>query len=152
MKILVAIDSSIHSSDVLAAVNKCRWDDHTSIRLVTAVTPAASWEETEQFVHQCSVILTDRVQKLKSALPQCVVQGEVLEGPPGKMILETATNWGANLIVIGSHGDTGPRPTKAGSVASEVVNFAPCSVHIVKVGSAKSQDKFATASQAKKSR
>ncbi len=145
LKILVAIDSSIFSADVLAAVSKCRWDADTSIRIFSVVEPAASWEETEQFIHQCSVILNDRVQQLKQTLPQCDVQGEVLEGKPGKTIVETAQAWGANLIIIGSHGDTGPRQSIAGSVASEVVNSAPCSVQVVKVRSKKQQQDSKTA-------
>lgn len=150
LKILVAIDSSIFSADVLSAVAKCRWDAGTLIRLFSVVEPAASWEETEQFIHQCNVILNDRVQQLKDALPQCDVQGEVVEGKPGKSILETAQTWEANLIIIGSHGDTGPRSSVAGSVASEVVNAAPCSVQVIKVRSKKQpNEKHAVASHSK---
>ncbi len=147
LKVLVAIDSSLFSSEVLSAVASCSWDEQTAIRLVTAVQPASSWEETEQFMHQCSLILEDRVHQLKGELPQCEIIGEVLEGSPGKMIVETADIWGADLIIIGSHGDTGPRSTKTGSVASEVVNTAPCSVQVVKVRSGRrSQERRATLS------
>lgn len=148
MKILVAVDSSMFSSEVLSSVANCNWDADTSIRLITAVEPAASWEDTEQFVNQCSLIITDRVLQLKDALPHCNIHGEVIEGAPGKAILDTATLWNADLIIIGSHGDTGPRSEKTGSIASEVVNSAPCTVQVVKVHSG-SQNLVATKSGAK---
>jgi nucleotide-binding universal stress UspA family protein len=37
------------------------------------------------------------------------------------------------MIVLGSHGDTGYRRDRVGSVAAAVVNQAPCTVELIKV-------------------
>ena len=47
-------------------------------------------------------------------------------------IVEAATVWPADLIVIGSHGRTGLDRFLLGSVAESVMRHAPCSVEIVK--------------------
>lgn len=56
---------------------------------------------------------------------------KVLKGPPEKEIVELAENWGADLIVVGSHG-RGFFGRMLGSVSDAVVNHAPCSVLIVR--------------------
>jgi nucleotide-binding universal stress UspA family protein len=69
-------------------------------------------------------------KKLKRNQITCVV----LEGNASSMIIQEARDCGADLIVIGSHGETGVRKTQVGSVTAAVVNSAPCSVDVVKVG------------------
>lgn len=135
LRVLVAIDSSVYSQEVLGAVSSCRWDAQTALHVITVIEPAVSWEVTEQYIHQNRVVLEDRVNQLKEALPKCDVTWEVLDGPAGETIVEAAREFNADLLIIGSHGDTGPRASKAGSVASSIVDNAPCSVQVVKVRS-----------------
>jgi nucleotide-binding universal stress UspA family protein len=61
--------------------------------------------------------------------PQIAI--EVLSGPPGKVIVETAEAWGADLIVVGSHG-RGFWGRMIGSTSDAVVHHAPCSVIVVR--------------------
>ena len=52
--------------------------------------------------------------------------------PARETIVDTATEEGADLIVIGTHGRTGLTRLVIGSVAERVVRIAPCPVLIVK--------------------
>jgi nucleotide-binding universal stress UspA family protein len=60
------------------------------------------------------------------------VETVLREGTPEIEIVEEAKQWGADLIVIGSHGHTGFKRLVLGSVAHSVVAHAPCSVEVVR--------------------
>jgi nucleotide-binding universal stress UspA family protein len=47
-------------------------------------------------------------------------------------IIDAAAEWGADLIVVGSHGQRGIRGFLLGSVAESVARHAKCSVEIVR--------------------
>ena len=76
--------------------------------------------------------LVDRVaQALRSAglkTETAVANGEVRE-----TIVDRAVQWGADLIVLGSHGRRGASRFLLGSVAESVARHAPCSVKIVRL-------------------
>jgi nucleotide-binding universal stress UspA family protein len=55
------------------------------------------------------------------------------EGDVRETILDTAQEWKADLIVIGSRGRSGVQRLLLGSVAEPVARHAPCSVEIVRV-------------------
>jgi nucleotide-binding universal stress UspA family protein len=55
------------------------------------------------------------------------------EGDVRETILDTAQEWKADLIVMGSHSHRGARRFLLGSVAESVVRHAPCSVEVVRV-------------------
>lgn len=50
-------------------------------------------------------------------------------------IIDYADNWGADLIVVGSRGQSGITRFLMGSVALAVVRHAPCSVEVTMPGS-----------------
>jgi len=56
-----------------------------------------------------------------------VVEAEIRSG-----ILDAAAEWGADLIVLGSHGEKGLRKFLLGSVSDSVARHATCSVFIVR--------------------
>jgi nucleotide-binding universal stress UspA family protein len=64
--------------------------------------------------------------------PAVRVERVVREGPSTQVILEAAKEFGADLIVIGTHGRTGFRRLLLGSVTEEVLRKAPCPVLTVK--------------------
>lgn len=53
-------------------------------------------------------------------------------GEPRSTILDTAKQWGADLIVVGSHGRRGLDRFLLGSVSEAVAIHAPCSVQVVR--------------------
>ena len=60
------------------------------------------------------------------------IDGEVREGVPAAQIVEEAREWGADLIVMGTHGHTGLEHVLLGSVAERTVRQAPCPVLTVR--------------------
>ena len=60
------------------------------------------------------------------------VQMKVGFGDPGHVITDTASEVGADLIVIPSHGRTGVKRLLLGSVAERVVRLAHCPVLVLR--------------------
>lgn len=60
------------------------------------------------------------------------VEQHVREGYPATIIVEEATELGADLVVIGTHGHTGLKHLLLGSIAERVVQKAPCPVLTVR--------------------
>jgi nucleotide-binding universal stress UspA family protein len=61
------------------------------------------------------------------------VAGDIIEGHPKQVLLDEAEKWGADLIVVGSHGRRGLDRFLLGSVSQAVALHARCSVEIVRV-------------------
>ena len=57
---------------------------------------------------------------------------EIVSGDPAEEIIRLANIYHADLIAIGSRGLTGVKRILQGSVSSQVVEDAPCSVLVVK--------------------
>jgi nucleotide-binding universal stress UspA family protein len=66
------------------------------------------------------------------AVEERPVEYDVRVGAPAMEIIAAATQWNADLIVLGSHGRTGLRRIALGSVARSVVMHAPCSVLVIR--------------------
>ena len=58
------------------------------------------------------------------------------EGDPKSRIIDLATEWRADLIVLGSHGRKGLKRFLIGSVSEGIARHANCSVEIVRIPSA----------------
>lgn len=139
MKILVGVDSSKYSGDIARAIVTQRRADNTEVLVLHILQPVgpappqmhqgyAPELEAERDVAKALVnrVATD----LRSAgfkVETLVGVGDVREG-----IIDTATDWHADLIVVGSHGLRGIQRFLLGSVSEFVVRHAPCSVEIVR--------------------
>ncbi|MET0389197.1 MAG: universal stress protein [Polyangiales bacterium] len=82
-------------------------------------------------------LLLELRKQLEVRLEQCKVEAqqagvqvrtELLEGAPYRVVLDWAKEWGANLIVIGTHGHTGLAHALLGSVTERVVRMSECPV------------------------
>ncbi|HSK72080.1 MAG TPA: universal stress protein, partial [Pyrinomonadaceae bacterium] len=60
------------------------------------------------------------------------IKTDVIMGSPARAIVEEAQDWGADLIVVGSHGYGFWGRTFLGSVSDSVTRHAPCSVLVVR--------------------
>jgi universal stress protein A len=62
------------------------------------------------------------------------LQGESLlvEGTPTQKIVETASEQGVDLIIMGTHGRTGLAHVFLGSVAEHVIRQVPCPVLVIR--------------------
>lgn len=145
MKVLIATDGSVHSEKAIDEYLRTVFTADDVIKIVSAVEPAThiigapfgvvdNYYET--FVAEARRIAEEHIQEAKKKLSSVVVDGnisaEILIGTPGKSIVEDASAWGADLIVMGSHGRGFWERVYLGSVSNAVVHHAPCSVLIVR--------------------
>jgi nucleotide-binding universal stress UspA family protein len=77
---------------------------------------------------------TSLVQNIarRLASPDVKTFAKVIENYPATGIIDYAKEWGADLIIVGSHGHAGLGKFLLGSVARVVAHNAPCSVEIVR--------------------
>ena len=147
MKILLPIDGSQHSEAAVAEVAGRTWPSGTEIRLLTVMHSAVPLVPDPAFVlaathveqlHEqrahAGPLLQVAADRIRQSLPTVSVTMKTLEGLPQDVIIEDATDWGADLIVLGSHGRSPRRQGLLGSVASSVAADAPCAVEIVRLG------------------
>lgn len=147
MKVLIATDGSDFS---LEAIKKsCRLintNDNLAIKILSvyevgapiAVEPFVISAEylTEMNValkNQAEVQVADAVKVIKELLPTVEnVTTKVEMGIPEQIIIETAQEWGADLIVVGSHGRGFWGRAMIGSTSDSVIHNAVCPVLVVR--------------------
>ncbi|HEY6331288.1 MAG TPA: universal stress protein, partial [Blastocatellia bacterium] len=69
------------------------------------------------------------------------VTAVTVKGFPKEVLVDEADQWGADLIVVGSHGYRGITRFLLGSVSQAVASHAHCSVEIVRCRQPESGDK-----------
>ena len=146
MKIVLAIDGSKFSEAAAQAVITQGQPDSTEIQVLHIVEPPsllvaremggydraldAVWEaETKQ----AQALVTKVADVLRSK--GLKVTTTVEQGDPPSKIIEAASKWHADLIVVGSHGRKGLEHFLLGSVSDAVARHAGCSVQIVRIPS-----------------
>jgi nucleotide-binding universal stress UspA family protein len=147
MKILLAIDGSPCSGTAVAEVAKRPWLEDSQLRVVSVVEPPGAltaepymgvggyFEEVERLKRQqAEAILAEASEVLRAGVgtAQMGMSIEVLTGSPKRTIVEEAEAWGADLIVVGSHGYHTWERMLLGSVSQSVAAHALCSVEIVR--------------------
>ena len=153
MRILITTDGSDFSK---AAVEKCCEmvvkPDDTAIKIVSVYEipvpmdafPAptefsekleqSAQKQAEEFAEQSAAIIRGRFPDSKIDLTT-----QVSMGTPEQILLETAKDWKADLIVVGSHGRGFWGRMLLGSVTDALVHHAPCSVLVVRTPDAETR-------------
>jgi nucleotide-binding universal stress UspA family protein len=136
MKILIGVDESVFSQFAVETIARRTWEKGTLVRLVSAVEPRFNdytganepnvYESARQAVDQA-------VDILQSSQNHFEITTEIVEGSPKHVILDEAERWGADLIVVGSHGRRGLQRFLLGSVSQAVALHAKSSVEIVRM-------------------
>lgn len=146
MKILVAVDGSPCSDAAVEEVARRPWPQGSSFLVLTAVEPVTpptpeAWALPMTFVEEMDSALRDQarstlnraIQTLKPKLDKTnSLDGRIVPGSPRTVILEEAEEWGADLIIVGSHGYRAWERFLLGSVSQSVVSHAKCSVEVVR--------------------
>ncbi len=142
MKILIATDGSICSDAAVKSVAEREWPkgselrvvsilEHSSLESITAGEYAFKLDEIREEVRQMiKQIASSAADTLSN--PNCKASYIVREGLVAQEILEEAKQWGADLIVVGTHGRKGLSKFLLGSVAQKIAIHANCSVEIVR--------------------
>jgi nucleotide-binding universal stress UspA family protein len=155
MRILLAVDGSPCSDAAVEEVARRPWPDGTEVRVLSAYEPAAilamaeAWAPPEGYYEQMERADRERAgaaaekaaARLRSACADRLsVSAETVRGLPKEAIVAEAERWGADLIVVGSHGYRGWKRLWLGSVSHAVATHAPCSVEIVRSRSGASNE------------
>jgi len=150
MKLLLAIDDSkFAEAAIQAVISQVRQDD-TQVFVVHAVDwlgfmptpfpavggePMFSARQLESIIqsetHKAHELVENAAARLRSA--RFEASTSVREGDPKMVILDCAAEWGADLIVVGSHGRKGVTRFLLGSVSEAVARNAQCSVQIARL-------------------
>jgi general stress protein 26/nucleotide-binding universal stress UspA family protein len=151
MKILLSVDDSRYSSEAVREVIERTWPPDTIVRVLSAVEdippPTADlWYDATGNLERANQELEERFEQLSARVAESLADAGlkaepvVRHGDPRSVIVEEAKEWGADLIVVGSHGYTGLKRLLLGSVAQSVVGHAPCSVEVVRIKPAAGAD------------
>jgi nucleotide-binding universal stress UspA family protein len=129
-RVLLATDGSETSTAAAQALAGRPWPIESEFRIVSVAEPWAI--KSSRLDPQEAVAGAERIL----AAAGLKASGEVLAGNAKEVILDEARKWGADLIVVGSHGRRGFKRFLLGSVSETIAMNAPCSVVVVR-GSAR---------------
>jgi nucleotide-binding universal stress UspA family protein len=153
MRLLLAIDGSMESTAAVRAVSRRPWPSDSRVRVLHVVdtvpgsppkgiaVPSAPLAETSPWpvgTLGTDVLVREAAKRLTQtaiqALEACGLACEtcVRDGAVGPGIVEEARAWNADLVVVGSRAHGAIMRFLLGSVASHVVQNAPCSVEVVR--------------------
>jgi nucleotide-binding universal stress UspA family protein len=147
MKILLATDGSNCSDAAVREVARRIWPAGSEVKVVSAVEPppvlvTEPWSLPEDYYLEMEKATHDRafsavesaIAKLRAGVDKSLkITSARPLGSPKQVILEEAERWGADLIVVGSHGYGTWDRFLLGSVSQAVALHAKCSVEIVRV-------------------
>jgi nucleotide-binding universal stress UspA family protein len=146
MKILLATDGSDCSRTAVDAVADRPWPEGSEVKVLSVMElpylpTTETWMLPETYFKEVEGAATERAEAAvnhardrlaSSAANDLVIRTVIESGSAKDVILNVAETWGADLIVIGSHGVSGWQRFLLGSVSHAVATHAHCSVEIVR--------------------
>ena len=145
MKILIAYDGSAASDAAIDLVSKQLWPERSEVRVVTVFdvplfypmgNGLEAYPPVDERVRQD--MREDALRRMQVAAdklrtsPGIRVTSELREGDVKLALLEAIKVWGADLVVVGSHGKGAIGRLFLGSVSHALVTHAPCNVEVVR--------------------
>lgn len=148
MKILIATDGSefsIRAVEKALEISRCSKD--VSFRVVSvyeAQVPVAAepFAISAEYCQQLDDLACKRAEEaaqetvrlIRNRFPDAPIDitSKVELGIPAQVIVEAAETWGADLVIVGSHGYGFWGRLALGSVSDAVVHHSPCSVLVVR--------------------
>ena len=151
MKILIATDGSAHSKAAVKEFAKRSFDSKTSVRIISVIDKVELSRNigTMMVSNDYSTLIETNALKaandaieyaakiLREKNPSLTITTSVIDGSPKNAILEEADTFGADLIIVGSHGYGAIERFMLGSVSHAVSLHAKCSVEIVRIKNSK---------------
>ncbi len=146
MKVLVAVDGSQYGLAAVDEAARMPWPQGSEIKIITAIempTPVtvgtlpmpdnyyAEWEKALE--DQATANTTNAVARFnEKGGTHAIASAQAVKGDPKTAIIEEAEKWGADLIIVGTHGYNAFERFWLGSVSRYVASHAHCSVQIVR--------------------
>jgi nucleotide-binding universal stress UspA family protein len=148
MKVLLPIDGSEASIAAVQDVANCPLPSDSTIELLyvihsrlPVIPDFPPWAVTIAAAHGESIraqtrhapdVLAAAATRLQFYQRQATIVTKTVEGVPKHEILREACDWGADRIVMGSHGRGRANRAILGSTAAAVAAKAPCTVQIAR--------------------
>ena len=146
MKIILAIDGSAHSKAAVQEIAKRPFADNTKVRIISAyektsltmkMEPMGALRQYHSKLEQKALEAAEKATEeaaivLRKKNPSLIVTTKVIRDSPKSAILKEAEKFGADLIIVGSHGAGAIERFLLGSVSHAVSLHAKCSVEIVR--------------------
>jgi nucleotide-binding universal stress UspA family protein len=142
MRILLATDGSDFSVAAARSIIKRPWPEGSQVKVLSVidlVVPAmdpwyAAGEIMDRLREENTRFSQEAVQTAEKIIADAGLKttAQVLTGSPKWRILEEAEEWGADLVVVGSHGKRGLTRLLLGSVSEAVAMRADCSVDVIR--------------------
>lgn len=146
MKILLALDGSTYSDAAADEVAQRPWPAGSEVMIISAIEPpvipaAEPWAIPQTYFDEIAKAAHDRahvtvegaLSKLRAGADKTLkLTTAIPTGSPKQVILDEAEEWGADLIIVGSHGYGAWDRFLLGSVSNAVATHAKCSVEIVR--------------------
>jgi len=140
MNILLAVDDSKHAEDAVQGLLHLFKPQDTRVRILQVLplpvlsgAPQMSRDyapELQDLAKDAYSLVEKHSQQLRAA--GFAVDSVVERGDVSDSIIDCASGWHADLIVIGSGSHKGVGRLLFGSVADSIVREAPCSVLVVR--------------------
>jgi len=145
MKILLATDGSPSSEVAARSIAVRPWPAGSAVKIISVadvhLAPApGNWFVPDshylKLLHDLQEHARDAIEQaeaeIKEKNPALTLSSEIIVGNTRETILKQAEDWGANLIVLGSHGHKGINRFLLGSTSQAIAARAKCSVEIVR--------------------
>ena len=143
MRVLIADDGSAGASEGVALAEAIAWPADSAVRVITVIEPIVM--PTSGFggrragvAPELDAAIREHAQETLRAVvgrleaPARTVDGQVLYGRAASMIVNAASEFGADLVIVGSRGNGTIASLLLGSVSGEVVDHAPCPVLVAR--------------------
>jgi nucleotide-binding universal stress UspA family protein len=145
MKVLIGYDGSDHANAAIDDLSRAGLPPDTEAIVLSAVEwPAVqaiqSWGMVEtdfspewmERITAAGRLAESGAARLRERLPEWTVRTEPSAGRPADALLEKASTWPADLIVVGTHGRSAIGRALLGSVSLKLIREAPCSVRVAR--------------------
>jgi nucleotide-binding universal stress UspA family protein len=140
MRILLGVDGSKFSQNAFRKIIAQFRPESTEVRVLHVLKPIAFLEPPEMAEGYYPELEGQKeparklVEQTANELRKAGFKAEtaVKIGDPREVIIDSATKWDADLIVVGSHGQRGIESFLLGSVAEFIARHATCSVEVVR--------------------
>jgi nucleotide-binding universal stress UspA family protein len=137
-KILIAIDHNLSAERVALSGLKLAKQFNSEIALISIIDPDSIPDEDypttreleDMMEHNLNRSQLNVIEKVFKGFP---IKSFVEKGTPYKMIIETADKWGADIIVMGTHGRKGLPHLLLGSVAEDVIRHSKKTLIVIPV-------------------
>lgn len=142
MKVIVAVDDSAYSKEVIAELGRRHWPEDAEFRVLTVLEPLEYTEDqlddiirgvNEKRRQHAEQLCQSARARLETTIPGARVHYEIRSGAPMNEIINAAVEWQAEKILVGAHGKRGCPYNLVGSVSRTVATHAPCCVEIIRI-------------------